>query len=114
MPLTDADYNAFAQALANRFAARAKGLDEDSQQIVGLRPADHILAGFLTPAAYTRRQTTDDDTEAALAEDLPKDEPYEQSAIGLEWIAPNCSVARRYHCGNRGSCTCLRPSVPIF
>jgi hypothetical protein len=88
MPLTNADYNAFAQALANRFVERAKGLDETSQQIINLRPADHVLAGFLTPAPSSQYQTMDDDTDTALADDLPKDTPYEQSAIGLEWIAP--------------------------
>lgn len=97
MPLTDADYNAFATALAERFTERAKGLDRDSGRIVNQRPGDHILAGFLTPASdrSIARQVNSpasgesgDDVDEALAEDLPRDSAHEQTSIGMEWIAP--------------------------
>jgi hypothetical protein len=91
MPLTDNDYNAFATTLAQRFADRARGLDDGSVRLVNLRPADHILAGFLTPVsedfvapAPAERESGED----GLADDLPRDSAYEQTAIGLEWIAP--------------------------
>jgi len=94
MPLTDQDYNAFARRLADGFSRRAKGLDDTARRLVGVRPADHILTGFLTPA------NEDDDDElrrSALketlapdpsAEDLPRDSAYEQTAAGVEWLAP--------------------------
>ncbi len=95
MPLSDADYNAFATTLAQRFAERAKGLNPESGRIVNLRPADHILAGFLTPV-FERSSShlptiagpneASDDVDEVLADDLPKDSAYEQTAIGLEWI----------------------------
>jgi hypothetical protein len=101
MPLTDSDYNQFARTLAMRFAQRSKGLDEDSRRIVNARPADHILTGFLTPVRPSpltpisrtdARQNDDrkenDDDESLLAEDLPRDSAYEQTALGLEWVVP--------------------------
>jgi hypothetical protein len=98
MPLTDTDYNAFATTLAERFSDRARGLDEGSVRLVGLRPADHILAGFLTPVSVapiafsgttaTPAPSEQSASEDDLADDLPRDSAYEQTAIGLEWIAP--------------------------
>jgi len=97
MPFTDRDYNAFATALAERFTERAKGLDRDSDRIVNQRPADHILAGFLTPvpdgsiaptASSHALREAGDSVEETLAEDLPRDSAYEQTAIGMEWVGP--------------------------
>jgi len=97
MPLTDTDYNAFATALAERFAERARGLGRDGARIVNQRPSDHILAGFLTPVtdrsvsrppSAPAPSETSDGVEEALAEDLPRDSAYEQTSMGLEWIAP--------------------------
>lgn len=94
MALTDAQYNAFARSLAARFADRARGLDEDSARIVALRPSDRVLAGLLTPAGDDRpgAQTSNgaDATEPdiLLADDLPRDKAYEQTAMGFEWVAP--------------------------
>lgn len=97
MPLTDSDYNAFSVALVERLTQRAKGLDDGSKRIVNLRPSDHILSGFLTPVPVSSTVTTDsqptrlseDAAEEILADDLPKDSSHEQTAIGMEWIAPN-------------------------
>lgn len=101
MPLTDSDYNQFARALARCFAQRSKGLDEDSRRIVGARPADHILAGFLTPVRPSLptaaihvgseqndafKEDDDLDDESLLVNDLPRDSAYEQTALGVEWI----------------------------
>lgn len=94
MPLTDADYNSFAAALVANFARRVKGLDEDSARLVGIRASDHILTGFLTPASAgastkpSRSPSDVEDIEALLTEDLPRDSAYEQTAMGMEWIAP--------------------------
>jgi hypothetical protein len=41
----------FARALAESIRARAKGIDDDSARIVNTRPQEHVLSGFLTPAA---------------------------------------------------------------
>ncbi len=108
MPLTDNDYNAFATCLAQRFADRARGIDDGSVRLVNLRPADHILAGFLTPVsddtvmpARPERDSGDD----GLADDLPRDSAYEQTAIGLEWIAPLEALVANQH---------LRVSVGFF
>lgn len=96
MSLTDADYNAFSTTLSKLFTDRAKGLDPDSCRIVNQRPADHILAGFLTPvpghsislSPEVSATGEPDDVDEELAQDLPKDSAYEQTAIGMEWIAP--------------------------
>lgn len=108
MPLTHTDYNAFAQGLAERFAERAKGLDGDSARLVNVYPSDHVLAGFLTPVQEqdTRvgipsgmpaqsRESPDDagaSVEEALADDLPLDKPYEQTAIGMHWMVPRTEL----------------------
>jgi Helicase conserved C-terminal domain len=97
MSLTDQDYNAFARALVCRFSERAKGVDQGSSRIVNLRPSDHILAGFLTPVPVVLRAASGtlspdenamEESDEILADDLPKDSAYEQTAIGMEWIAP--------------------------
>jgi hypothetical protein len=105
MPLTDSDYNNFATTITRRFAERCKGLDDGSYRIIDRRPADNILAGFLTPVRDGQDSTAagsdsrnrsaspggpdpSADGEDAFVDDLPRDTPYEQTAMGLEWIAP--------------------------
>jgi hypothetical protein len=90
MPLTDSDYNNFATSLTARFAERCKGQDDRAQRIVGARPADEILAGFLTPVRDARAggPAGAGGDGHDLAEDLPRDSAYEQTSLGLEWIAP--------------------------
>jgi hypothetical protein len=79
--LSDEDYNAFARGLTNSFGGRVVGRDPASERLLGVRPADHILAGFLTP---TGKEELDDPS----ADDLPRDSAYEQSSIGFEWLVP--------------------------
>src|SRR5438874_845579 len=98
MPLTDSDFNNFASELTHRFAQRSKGLDPDSRRILAARPSDQILAGFLTPTwpeqsrsvlsseANGDVESDIDDVEEVLADDLPRDSAYEQTALGLEWL----------------------------
>lgn len=98
-------YNRFAERLVDHLVARATGRDEASARLVGMRPADHILAGFLTPARQVDRgrpwpipelngraeAVPDDDAEApdeGSASDLPQDSAYEMSALGFEWLLP--------------------------
>lgn len=98
MALTDADYNGFARSLVERVAQRAKGLDDESQRLVGVRPSDHILVGFLTPGGTQSEATKAADSamvtersdglaekraEELLAEDLPQDSAYEQTGVGM-------------------------------
>jgi hypothetical protein len=102
MPLSDRDYNGFASALVARFRERVKGLDEGSARFVNARPADHILGGFLTPIdnyspniLSTPRTHQADGVDEELAEDLPRDSAYEQTAIGMEWLAPVKSLVEK-------------------
>lgn len=88
MHLTAPDYNAFAEKLATRFVSRAKGQDEASARLVGVRPSDHVLCGFLTPAGQSEISRTQEDADESVATDLPQDSSYKQSAIGAEWLAP--------------------------
>lgn len=99
MPITDSDYNNFATAITRYFTERCKGLDDESERIVDKRPSDHILVGFLTPvkddnnthppsAGKSSSNIDDDSEEEELANDLPQDAAHEQTALGLEWIAP--------------------------
>jgi hypothetical protein len=76
-------YLTFARGLTQRFAERVVGLDQSAARILKLRPADQVLGGFLTPART--REDADDD---GPIEDLPQDSAYEQTALGLEWLAP--------------------------
>ena len=50
MALSNRDYNGFASSVAARLALRAKGLDSTGSRLVAIRPVDHVLTGFLTPA----------------------------------------------------------------
>ncbi len=110
MPLTDDDYNGFARSLTQCVIQRAKGLDDESSRLVGGRPVDYILAGFLTPAGSGQdqqpgeqaggtdgsgenggeraEQPVEQELNELLAQDLPQDGAYEQTNIGLEWKAP--------------------------
>ncbi len=129
MNLTDAHYNTFARTLTARFAKRATGLDESSTRIVGGRPSDQILAGFLTPGSPedTARSHTDGDSgrrredgagvegaDAVLAEDLPRDSAYEQTAIGLEWIAPMQALCKGSSAGVRVQLHVYLRRLPSF
>ncbi len=87
--LSDAAYNGFAAVLADRIAARAIGVDDDSLLIPGMRPSDQILGGFLTPA----RSRAGEDEEDAEREELPNDSPYEQSTCGVEFLVRNGALA---------------------
>src|SRR5690348_1353217 len=85
-PIDAATLNQFARSVAMRFAEGAKGLDADSARFVKSRPAERILAGFLTP------MDADDDslpaTEGEPLAELPADDKYEQTHIGFEWAVP--------------------------
>lgn len=85
MPLTNAALNNFATTFAERLTLRVRGLDQTTARIVGARPSDHILGGFLTPGGP---EITATDSEEALAQDLPRDSAYEQTCFGLEWLSP--------------------------
>lgn len=73
--------NAFVTAFCARFAERASGESPDAHRITQRRPSDFVLTGFLT----TRQDSTDAIEDAAI-EDLPRDRPYEQTSIGIEWL----------------------------
>jgi hypothetical protein len=98
MPITDSDYNNFATAITRYFTERCKGLDEESNRIIDKRPSDHILVGFLTPVKDVNNSQTQGgnenssgdvtDSDEELANDLPQDDAHEQTALGMEWIAP--------------------------
>src|SRR5689334_13771501 len=89
MALTDSDYNAFATSLVSRFADRLRGLDSGAQRLVGTRPQDHVLAGFLTPVeSDDTSDAREDDLDDALASDLPRDSTHEQTSVGAEWLMP--------------------------
>lgn len=90
--IDDRTYNTFARALADCIRIRAKGLDEDSARIVGTRPGEHILSGFLTPRSPDNR--THDVNDDAETEDLPRDSAFELTAIGLEFMANRQALAR--------------------
>ncbi len=104
MPWTqprDSDLNAFALGLTSRFALRATGGDEDGERLVGTRPANHVLTGFLTPAApgagahapaASPVGSADDDDNDALAQDLPRDDAYQQTNLGLYWFVPRAAL----------------------
>jgi len=73
---------AFARGLVNRFADRVIGVDASLDRIVNARPSDQVLGGFLTASAVP---SADAD---GPRDDLPEDSDYEQTALGLEWLAP--------------------------
>ena len=84
--VTEPDYRnclSFARVGVSHFRERAVGLDEANLRLVNVRPVDQVLAGFLTP-----RRLPDSDPHEAEAEDLPQDSPYEQKAMGFDWLSP--------------------------
>jgi hypothetical protein len=86
MTLTPDVYNQFTTSLVERIVERALGQDPASQRLLDIRPADHVLAGFLTPLRPPTESKRED--EASEESDLPQDSPYEQSSFGLEWLVP--------------------------
>ncbi len=84
MVLTSDAYNQFTTSLVERIVERALGQDPASQRLLNVRPADYVLAGFLTPI----NPPEDVVLEASEENDLPQDSPYEQSSLGLEWLVP--------------------------
>src|SRR4051794_29132519 len=89
MALADSDFNAFAHGLAERFSDRATGQDSDSTRLLNIRPSDHVLAGFLTPCQH---EESGANSEEELADDLPLDRPYEQTALGMHWRIPRAAL----------------------
>lgn len=91
--ITDHMYNQFARALAECIRSRAKGLDADSGRVVGARPQEHILSGFLTPrTAQAAHVPADDDAEM---EDLPRDSAFELTSLGLEFMGDRAALAQQ-------------------
>lgn len=89
MAFTHNTLNNFARTLSRSIAQRAVGLDKASERIIELRPPEQILAGFLTPMQDQEKDASEDiDIDEQFAEDLPQDSPYEQTAVGFEWLAP--------------------------
>ena len=86
MALTPDVYNQFSTSLVERIVERALGQDPASQRLLDIRPADHVLAGFLTPIRPPVDLAFEE--EASEENDLPQDSPYEQSSFGLEWLVP--------------------------
>ena len=95
MAFTHTTLNNFASTLSSLIAQRAVGLDDASERIVELRPAEQILAGFLTPMNDEEaKDTRDADIDEQLYEDLPQDSPYEQTSVGFEWLAPQQALQK--------------------
>jgi hypothetical protein len=98
LDICDNDYNQFATSLVRLVADRAKGRDEESNRITDVRPEEHILTGFLTPVKTRQHQivtaegSTADNEQAEIISDLPQDEAYEQTTIGLEWACERATV----------------------
>src|SRR5438128_10678273 len=86
MALTPDVYNQFTTSLVERIVERALGQDPASQRLLDIQPADHVLAGFLTPIRPPAVSELEE--EASEEDDLPQDSPYEQSSFGLEWLVP--------------------------
>lgn len=82
--MDSSDFNNFVISFGDRFAERATGADGDSATLPYARPADRILAGYLTAPLEERAG------EDAELTDLPKDSAYEQTAIGVDWL---CSLS---------------------
>lgn len=85
-PPSDQNLNAFARGLVSRFVESAVGSDERSVRLVDERPSDRIIAGFLT--ASPRGAAGEGGEDEALATDLPRDEAYQQTSLGLQWLVP--------------------------
>lgn len=83
--------NEFAEGLAERFAERARGADDESARLLQRRASEHVLAGFLTPisgqAAIDWASVGELASEGA-APQPPVDEPTELSNVGCEWLCP--------------------------
>lgn len=90
--LTDKDLNAFGQGLATHFASRATGMDDSSERLVLRRPSDHVLAGFLTPVSTGGSE--EEDPDAQLASDLPRDTALEQTSLGMHWLIDRKALER--------------------
>lgn len=108
--LSDKDFNAFARGLVTHFSARATGQDEASARIIQSRPSDHILSGFLTPVREDMLDTAaagtaEEAVEEHLATDLPHDTAYEQTSIGMHWLAPRAALQ---------SGTCMNVRVRLY
>src|SRR5262249_39775996 len=86
--LNDATLNSFAQGLVARFIERATGQEAGSARLINERPADHILTGFLNPAQIAEEDGVDD----PLADDLPRDDAYNQSSLGMHWLVPRSAL----------------------
>jgi hypothetical protein len=87
--LSNQQQNAFATSLAREIVKRAKGTDDSALRLCGVRPADHILTGFLTPADNAENGL--EETEV-LYKELPKDDALQQTAIGIEWLCPTAAL----------------------
>ena len=89
MPLSKSTLNNFATSLARNLGARILGLDDNAARILGARPVDHVLGGFLTPS---EEEDSGGDSEEILTRDLPTDSAYEQTSVGIEWLCPISSA----------------------
>lgn len=85
--------NGFATAVTRRFREAAKGLDPESSRFIKARPSERILAGFLTPLDPTSIGPSGS-AVAGNEPDIPTDENYEQTHIGVEWAVPKQSIGR--------------------
>src|SRR5438093_9077435 len=103
-------FTVYARGLTERIAERAKGLDEGSKRIARARPADRVLAGFLTPQK-ARATDHNENTEDELTRELPTDEPHEQTSIGLEWLVPDIAI-QTSACEFRVECSVYVRRIP--
>ena len=85
--MSEDSYAEFARGLVKRFSERVVGADDTSARLVTVRPSDHILGGFIT--AMPKPES---DGETPL-DDLPQDSDYEQTSIGLAWLAERDELA---------------------
>jgi hypothetical protein len=86
MALTIDVYNRFTTSLVEQIVKRALGQDPASERLLGIRPSEHVLAGFLTPVPPPIVPAFEG--EESEQNDLPQDSPYEQSSLGIEWLVP--------------------------
>src|SRR5207245_5738159 len=85
--------NGFARGLVDQFTLGAKGLDADSDRFIAARPNERILAGFLTPVSMAGGNDDDDSVpDTAGPQELPADDSYDETNVGLEWSVPIASV----------------------
>jgi len=115
MALTDNTLNNFARTLSSRIAQRAIGLDDTSARIVGLRPSEQILAGFLTPLQIETEKVPEvAEVDEQLTEDLPQDSPYEQTSVGFEWLAPREALQKGVKMKVAVNCSVYVRRLPTF